>query len=77
MLETIITKPFFYLCFLPQTFTGQQGKGDAISLTPLYYFHLLHRHLEVNQAITAVSAPHHIAKLLQVTVSYQTKQSKR
>ena len=66
MLETIITKPFFYLDFLSQTFTGQQGKGDAIFLTPLYHFHPLHRHLEVNQAITAESSPQHIAKFLQV-----------
>ena len=69
MLETIITKPLFYLGFLPQTFTGQQGKGDAIALTPLYHFHSLHRHLEVNQAITAESSPQHIAKFLQVIVS--------
>ena len=69
MLETIITKPFFYLGFLSQTFTGKQGKGDAISLTPLYHFHLLHRHLEFNQAITAESSPQHKAKFLQVIVS--------
>ena len=69
MLETIITKPFFYLGFLSQTFTGQQGKGDAIYLTPLYHFHPFHRHLEVNQVITADSLPQHIAKFLQVTVS--------
>ena len=56
MLETIIAKPFFYLAFLSQTFTGQQGKGDAISLTPLYHFHPLYRHLEVHQAITAESS---------------------
>ena len=65
MLETIITKPLFYLGFLSQTFTGQQGKGEAISLTPLYHFHPLHRHLEVNQAITAESPPQHIASSYQ------------
>ena len=27
-------------------FTGQQEKGEAISLTLLYHFHSLHRHLE-------------------------------
>ena len=69
MLETIITKPLFYLGFLSQTFTGQQGKGDAIALTPLYHFHPLLRHLEVNQAITAESSPQHKAKFLQVIVS--------
>ena len=41
-------------------FTGQQGKGEVISLIPLYYFHLLHRHLD-SQAITAESSPLHIA----------------
>ena len=32
-------------------FTGQQGKGEAISLIPLYHFHPLHRHLDINQVI--------------------------
>ena len=41
-------------------FTGQQGKGEVISLIPLYHFHLLHRHLD-SQAITAESSPLHIA----------------
>lgn len=36
-------------------FTGQQGKGDAILLTPLYYFHRIYGHLDINQAIAAVS----------------------
>ena len=40
--------------------TGLQGKGQAISLTPLYHFHPLHRHLDINQAITAESSPLHI-----------------
>ena len=35
-------------------FTGQQGKGEGISLTPLYHFHPLHRHLDISWAITAV-----------------------
>ena len=68
MLETIITKPFFCLGFLSQTFTGQQGKGKAISLTPLYHFHPLYRHLEVNQVITAESSPQEIAKFLPAIV---------
>ena len=59
MLDPIITKPFFYLGFFSQTFTEQQGKGDAISLTLLYHFHLLHIHLEVNQTITPESSPQH------------------
>ena len=39
-------------------FTGQQGKGEAISLTPLYHFHLLQRHLQhlgISRVITAES----------------------
>ena len=60
---------FSYLGFLSQTFTGQQGKGEAISLTPLYQFYPLHRRLEVNQAITAESSPQDIAKFLPVIVS--------
>ena len=42
-------------------FTGQQGIGEAISLTPLYHFHPLHRHLDVSWAITAENSPLHIA----------------
>ena len=41
--------------------TGPQGKGEGISLTPYYHFHLLHRHLNISQAITAESSPLHIA----------------
>ena len=42
-------------------FTRQQGKGEAISLSPLYHFHPLHRHLDISWAITAESSPLHIA----------------
>ena len=42
-------------------FTGQQGKGEGIYLTPLYHFHPLHRHLDISRAITAESSPLHIA----------------
>ena len=35
--------------------TGQKGKGEAISLTPLYHFHPLHRHLDTSRVITAES----------------------
>ena len=38
---------------------GLQGKEEGI--TPHYYFHLLHRHLDMRQAITAESSPLHIA----------------
>ena len=42
-------------------FTGQQGKGEGIYLTPLYHFHPLHRHLDISWAITAEGSPLHIA----------------
>ena len=38
-------------CHEHPRFTVQQGKGEAISLTPLYYFQLHHRHLDINLAI--------------------------
>ena len=37
-------------------FTGQDGKGEAISQTLLHNFHLLQRHLDVSRAITAESS---------------------
>ena len=40
--------------------TGLKGNGEGISLTPHYYFHPLHRHLDISQAITAESSPLHI-----------------
>ena len=42
-------------------FTGQQRKGEAISLTPLYHFHPLHRHLDISRVITAESSPLYLA----------------
>ena len=41
--------------------TGQQGKGEPISLSPLYHFHPLHRHLDISWGITAETSPLHIA----------------
>ena len=38
-----------------------QGKGQGISLSPHYYFHPLHRHLDISRAITAEGSPLHIA----------------
>ena len=38
-------------------FTGQQGKGEGIYLTPLYHFYLLHRHLDISWAIDTESSP--------------------
>ena len=47
---------FFYLFFYEHSrLTGQQGKGDAISLTPLYPFHSFHRHLYISLTIIAHS----------------------
>ena len=40
-------------------FTGQQGKGETISLTPLYHFHPSRRHLDISRTITAESSPLH------------------
>ena len=42
-------------------FTGQQAKGEVISLTLLYHFHLLHRHLDTGRVITVQNLPQHIA----------------
>ena len=41
--------------------TGQQRKGEGIYLTPLYHFHPLGRHWEINRVIAAESSPLHIA----------------
>ena len=41
--------------------TGLQLKREGISLTPHYYFHPLHRHLDISWVITAESSPLHIA----------------
>ena len=38
--------------------TGLQAKRKGISLTPHYHFHPLHRHLDINWAITTESSPH-------------------
>ena len=37
--------------------TGPHGKGEGISLTPLYHFYSLHRNLDISRAITAESSP--------------------
>ena len=58
---------FFFFFFSIKVFfhehsqiTGLQRKGEGISLTPHYHFHLLHRHLDINRAITAENSPLHI-----------------
>ena len=54
---------FFLLGFFCKhsRFTGHQGKGVFIFLTPLYYFRPLHRQLNMSRAFTADSSPLHIA----------------
>ena len=54
---------FSYLVFLSRTFMIHRtaGKGEAISLSPLYHFHQPHRHLDISRAITAGSSYLHIA----------------
>ena len=54
---------FFFSVFFHEhsRFTTEQGKGESISLTPLYHFHPPHRHIDISQGITAESSPLHIA----------------
>ena len=49
---------FCFLCFYlvsfheHSRFTGEQGKGEVITLIPLCHFHPLHRQLDNSRAIT-------------------------
>ena len=43
--------------------------GGAFSLTTLYHFHPLHRHLDIGRAITADSLPPHIAQVANNKIS--------
>ena len=54
-------------------FTGQQGKGKGIYLTPPYHFHPLHRHLDISRAITAESSPLQIAGLQPGTFRFRAQ----
>ena len=61
---------FLYICAFfheHSRFTGQQGKGEATSLIPLYHFHPLHRHLNISRLITAESSPLHLASKRTLT----------
>ena len=53
---------FFYLVFFHEypRFTGQQVKGETISLYPFYHLHPLYRHLDIS-CIAAESSPVRIA----------------
>ena len=59
----IMSTFFFYPVFFHKhsQSTGQQGKGEAISLSPLYHYHPLHKHLDISRTITAERSPLHIA----------------
>ena len=54
---------FSILVFLHEhsRFTGRQGKEKAISLSPLYHFQPLHRHLDFSRSFTAEISPLHRA----------------
>ena len=52
-LKQSVFLPFFYQAFFQEysQFSVEQGKGEAIFLTPLYHFHPLHRHLDVSRLV--------------------------
>ena len=52
---------FWFFFHEHSRFTGQQGKEKDVYLTALHHFHPFHRHVDINQAITARSTPLHIA----------------
>ena len=53
---------FFYLSFLSWTIMIPRSTGEvpATSLTPLYHFHILHRHLGISRVIPTESWTLHI-----------------
>ena len=68
--ESVLTccKAYFWFVFLYLffqeylRFTGQQVKGEAISLFPFYQFQPLHRHLDISWVIVVESSPLRIAR---------------
>ena len=60
-------KKFFFFCvgfFFINIHESQYYRGrerEGISLTPLYHFHPLHRHLRISREIAGKSSPLHIA----------------
>ena len=62
----------FYLGFLLWTLTihRQQGKGEAISLNPLYHFHSFYRQWDISRVIAADRSPLHIASSRTRTGSF-------
>ena len=62
-LTFISHKVFFFIWVFfheHSQFTGQQGKGEGISLTPLCHLHLLHKLSDISRTIIAESSPLHI-----------------
>ena len=60
LLSLLFFLPGFFFFHVHSRSRGQQGKAEGIYLTPLYHFHLLHRHLDISCAVTAESSPLHI-----------------
>ena len=54
---------FFFSFFFHKhsQITVQQGKRDVIYLTPLYWFHPIHKCLDISQTVTEETSPLHIA----------------
>ena len=52
-------------------FTGLQGKGEGILLTPHYRFHPLRRHLGIKRVITAERSP--LSSVFQTGLRHQFK----
>ena len=67
-----------FVCFFHEhsQFTGQQGKEEAIPLTPLNHVHPLHRHLDISRAINAENSPLHISSSRTQTGKHLVSESK-
>ena len=63
MVQLLVDDNFFsaWVYFLEHLrFTGQYGKEKALSLSPLYHFHPLRKHLDINRAISVERSPLYI-----------------
>ena len=58
-------------------FKSQQGKGKAMSLTPLYHFHPLHRYLDIRREITAKISLLRVKSLILLLAFHHTWTLKR
>ena len=70
---------FFYLGFISRALTirSTAREGEAISLTPFYYFYPLDGHLDMSRAIAAESSPLSIEWSWEPLVSERRKKSKK